>query len=528
MRMSSFDAHSQFFIDDGKPIAFSTPANKLNKSRPLPIFADFDENKLFRFKGNKPQSDHALHPKSPIKSAPPVSRVFPHRNWAPEKPHAVSFRACDDHSVDSALCSRFYNSECSELYFEQCFIIEKKLGEGSFGEVMQVRCLDNKLQYAVKRSREKFKGEADRRRKLDEVKKHEKLPPHPNCVRFIKAWEEKQRLYIQTELCMMSLQEYLEKNHFLPIHFVWKYLIDLLLGLQHIHRHGCIHFDVKPANIFITEDGTCKIGDFGLVIDRFADNIEDAREGDNKYMAPELLNGVFSEKADVFSLGIAILEVTCDLDLPSSGMSWHLLRQGCIPAECLKKMPFSLRQIVQWMMTPEHTERPTILKRSSSRNRMHSVPSSSHLVKVEVKEWDSSISSGHLNTSFNDSSESSAKAHLILTPDVHNHSYSRFTPTPRNSSPVASRQGNGARHSPDISPLSRNRPKSYKDGSTSMMSLRVVDDFNCFVSDHSDEENSDNEERNERFLSSKPRNLLDMLNEVSDSDHSRETHDITN
>ena len=40
-----------------------------------------------------------------------------------------------------------------------------------------------------------------RKRKLQEVAKHEKLPKHPNCVSFVKAWEERQHLYIQTELC---------------------------------------------------------------------------------------------------------------------------------------------------------------------------------------------------------------------------------------------------------------------------------------------------------------------------------------
>jgi len=42
-----------------------------------------------------------------------------------------------------------------------------------------------------------------RRQKLEEVEKHETLPPHPNCVQFHRAWEERQHLYIQTELCQM-------------------------------------------------------------------------------------------------------------------------------------------------------------------------------------------------------------------------------------------------------------------------------------------------------------------------------------
>lgn len=47
-----------------------------------------------------------------------------------------------------------------------------------------------------------------RRNKLTEVEKHERLPPHPNCVHFIKAWEERGHLYIQTELCKMRYVVY--------------------------------------------------------------------------------------------------------------------------------------------------------------------------------------------------------------------------------------------------------------------------------------------------------------------------------
>ena len=46
-----------------------------------------------------------------------------------------------------------------------------------------------------------FKLLIQRIRKLEEVAKHEQLPAHPNCVKFYRAWEEKQRLYICLELC---------------------------------------------------------------------------------------------------------------------------------------------------------------------------------------------------------------------------------------------------------------------------------------------------------------------------------------
>ena len=66
-----------------------------------------------------------------------------------------------------------------------------------------------------KREREREKEKAiiflAGEKKLDEVEKHEQLPPHPNCVRFYRAWEERLHLYIQTELCLMKLVTLLHK-----------------------------------------------------------------------------------------------------------------------------------------------------------------------------------------------------------------------------------------------------------------------------------------------------------------------------
>ena len=59
---------------------------------------------------------------------------------------------------------------------------------------------DGKM-YAVKCALDLYRNKSDRRSRHHEVQKHEMLPQHPNLVRFIKAWEERDRLYIQTELC---------------------------------------------------------------------------------------------------------------------------------------------------------------------------------------------------------------------------------------------------------------------------------------------------------------------------------------
>lgn len=56
-------------------------------------------------------------------------------------------------------------------------------------------------------------------------------------------------------------------------------------------------------------------------------------EGDCRYIAPELLQGVFTKAADIFSLGITILELACTLELPKNGHLWQELRNGVFPEE---------------------------------------------------------------------------------------------------------------------------------------------------------------------------------------------------
>ena len=137
-------------------------------------------------------------------------------------------------------------------------------------------------------------------------------------------------------------------------------MTDILMALQHLHRHNLIHLDVKPENIFFSSGDICKLGDFGLVIDlNKVEPNEDAMEGDPKYLAKELMQGKFTPAADVFSLGITVLEMACDIELPNSGNNWHLLRDGNIPFETFNPISQNLRQVIISMMAPDYRRRPT-------------------------------------------------------------------------------------------------------------------------------------------------------------------------
>lgn len=83
-------------------------------------------------------------------------------------------------------------------------------------------------------------------------------------------------------------------------------LLRVAEALSRLHRHGVIHCDLKPGNVFITQEGEVKLIDFGVSVyagDRRP--VGTTITGTPKYMAPEMvLRTTIDERSDVFSLGI--------------------------------------------------------------------------------------------------------------------------------------------------------------------------------------------------------------------------------
>ncbi|RNF04790.1 putative protein kinase [Trypanosoma rangeli] len=91
------------------------------------------------------------------------------------------------------------------------------------------------------------------------------------------------------------------------------YFVQLLLGLDHIHRRRMIHRDVKAANIFLTTRGFLKLGDFGFSrqYDCTVSNpIACTFLGTSYYLAPEMWRGQrYGKKADIWAAGIVLCEL---------------------------------------------------------------------------------------------------------------------------------------------------------------------------------------------------------------------------
>ncbi|CAL2031028.1 unnamed protein product [Caenorhabditis brenneri] len=254
--------------------------------------------------------------------------------------------------------SPLYDHKNTQSFLEQTFKIDEIIGRGSFGEVFAARCLEDSRLYAVKVSIAPIRQHSIS--KYREAELHMLIPPHKNLVRFYRAWVETDRLYIQTELCEQSLQQYCLIKHALPEKEIWNISVDLLQAVHHLHSLDMIHDDIKPDNIFLTRHKICKLGDFGLVINlKNPNDVKSAEEGDSKYLAPEVLNGRPTKASDIFSLGVTILEAATDLDVPSSGDAWHQIRNGQIPPRFFVGISPILQDLIKSMLDKDPLKRPT-------------------------------------------------------------------------------------------------------------------------------------------------------------------------
>jgi mitosis inhibitor protein kinase SWE1 len=129
------------------------------------------------------------------------------------------------------------------------------------------------------------------------------------------------------ELCTGgTLRGLIDKEGFISLNRIRMLMHGFLSGLELLDAHNLIHLDLKPDNLFLSDDGGLKIGDFGLC---HPASEWDADEGDGAYIAPEVLNEKATSAADIFSAGLIIFQMLVGIPrLPRQGSEWRRLRSG--------------------------------------------------------------------------------------------------------------------------------------------------------------------------------------------------------
>ena len=163
------------------------------------------------------------------------------------------------------------------------------------------------------------------------------LPPHPNVVNVLGAYQDPTSVYIVMEECrgktlsasLAELRPHIASGAVAYYeHNLASVVRQILAGVQHCHAHGVVHRDLKPDNIMIDASRggvarSVKIVDFGLSALRADDEDNDAFDGLSdvcgtaRYMAPEVLGASaggadatsYGSICDLWSVGVIMLEM---------------------------------------------------------------------------------------------------------------------------------------------------------------------------------------------------------------------------
>ena len=112
-------------------------------------------------------------------------------------------------------------------------------------------------------------------------------------------------ILIRMELLTPLLDRMLE--HKLDEKEVVKLGIDMCRALEVCHKKNIVHRDIKPQNIFISDNGDYKLGDFGIARTMEKTTGGMSKKGTYKYMAPEVFRGEnYDSTVDIYSLGIVL------------------------------------------------------------------------------------------------------------------------------------------------------------------------------------------------------------------------------
>jgi serine/threonine protein kinase len=215
------------------------------------------------------------------------------------------------------------------------YLIVAELGRGAMGAVHLAQDPLIERDVAIKTLLPNLPAEVMgdvRERFLREARSAGRLN-HPNIVTIFDVGEQDGVAYIAMEVLEgRSLQQMLREPARLPLATIVGIAAQVADALDHAHRFGIVHRDVKPANIMVSPAGRAKLTDFGVAhVPSSSMTQTGAALGSPKYMSPEQVTGrAVDPRSDIFSLGAVLYEMLArrtPFEQPGDTNVWALLHR---------------------------------------------------------------------------------------------------------------------------------------------------------------------------------------------------------
>ncbi len=244
--------------------------------------------------------------------------------------------------------------------------IIEEIGRGGMAIVYRAKCMVLNRYVAIKVLRPEHRDDAEFIKRFKIEAQSAGSLTHPNIVSVYDVGHEDDMEYIVMEYVEgITLKQYLSAKGVLP----WKEAVDyasqICAGLEHAHKKGIVHKDIKPENIMITKEGILKITDFGIAkaVNQGTIATGGLTMGSVHYFSPEQARGSFIDtKTDLYSLGVLLYEMIAGR-LPFEGESaisvamQHLESEPARPSVFNPSVPKSLEAVILKAMKKEQTER---------------------------------------------------------------------------------------------------------------------------------------------------------------------------
>jgi serine/threonine protein kinase len=182
---------------------------------------------------------------------------------------------------------------------------------------------------------------------------------HPNIVTILTAEKQENVFFIVMEFVPgQTLEAVLAGHGALGLGVALDYTCQICNAVDHAHRHGVLHRDLRPSNVLVTGNGLLKVADFGT--SRFLEIAAHGTTviGSPPYMAPEQFMGKAVFASDIYSLGVTMYQMFTGVlpyESPSPADLDQLMRGELFtpPRRKNPRIPKAIDDIVMKALAPD-------------------------------------------------------------------------------------------------------------------------------------------------------------------------------